>query len=342
MVNVKLWAGLAALAMAMLVEAGVPSDKRVAIYYQTGLGSGDDHVSLLPLIQQSSIDVSYIMIAAVHVMAGSVHINDNDPSDPIFDTMWSEVAQLQAAGVTVGAMVGGAAAGSWPLLDGSDDDFATNYAPIHDMIASHNLQGLDLDVEQSFSLDGCIRLINQLKSDFGSDFIITLAPVATALTEGGGNLSGFSYFDLESQAGDSISWYNAQFYDGWGDASSTSMYQSIVDDGFPANKVVMGLLSNSAEGSGFVDLDTEAGVLSSLISEYSDFGGVANWEYYNSEPGGTSAPYEWASWAAESMGTASSKIKREIGTTEALVRRVKHSARHVRGMAKKFYRDYIA
>lgn len=40
--------------------------------------------------------------------------------------------------------------------------------------------------------------------------VITLAPVASALTEGGGNLSGFNYFDLEAQRGSSIAFYNAR------------------------------------------------------------------------------------------------------------------------------------
>lgn len=107
-------------------------------------------------------------------------------------------------------MVGGAAAGSFERLDGDDASFERYYGPLHDLIGAHNLQGLDLDVEESFSLNGVIRLIDRLKADFGSDFIITLAPVAAALTEGGGNLSGFNYFDLEAQRGSSIAFYNAR------------------------------------------------------------------------------------------------------------------------------------
>lgn len=43
------------------------------------------------------------------------------------------------------------------------------------------------------SLAGIVRLIDRLRADFGAGFIITLAPVAAALVEGGGNLSGFGY-----------------------------------------------------------------------------------------------------------------------------------------------------
>lgn len=72
---------------------------------------------------------------------------------------------------------------------------------------------MDLDVEQSTPLSVITNLITQLKADFGDDFIITLAPVATALTDGS-NLSGFDYITLEQTMGSQIAWYNAQFYSG--------------------------------------------------------------------------------------------------------------------------------
>ncbi|KAI0550294.1 glycoside hydrolase superfamily [Xylaria curta] len=330
--------------LACNVGAAPPDDHRVVIYYQTGPTS-TNHVSLLPLIQaEPSISVTHVLIAALHIIDddGGLHLNDNPPNDPTFDTLWSEAAQLQAAGVKVMCMVGGAAAGSYSRLDGDDASFEKYYGPLHDLIGAHNLQGLDLDVEENFSLNGVIRLIDRLKADFGSDFIITLAPVASALTEGGGNLSGFNYFDLEAQRGSSIAFYNAQFYFGWGNAGSASDYESIVDDGFAANRVVMGLLSNPANGNGFVDLDSEAPVLQELVTENGNFGGVANWEYFNSLPGGTAAPWQWASWMAQHMVAAKKMARREISTSEALWRGVRKLGRRVRREAKKSYHNYIA
>ncbi|KAI1337821.1 glycoside hydrolase superfamily [Xylariaceae sp. FL0016] len=330
-----------------VAAAADDADHRVVIYYQTTNtnGTAEDHVSLLPLVDAdaSSVSATHVLIAAVHVIDGDggIHLNDYPPGDAIFDQVWSDAAALQAAGIKVMAMVGGAAAGTWERLDGDDTSFEAYYGPLHDLIGTYNLQGLDLDVEQSMSLDGMTRLIDRLKADFGDDFIITLAPVASALTEGGGNLSGFDYFDLEAQRGDDIAFYNAQFYFGWGDASSASDYESIIDDGFPASKVVMGLLTNSANGNGFVDLDTEAGVLSELVGENANFGGVAAWEYYNSLPGGESAPWEWAAWMADHM-TSAAQEKREVSGTEAAWRRVRKAGRRVRRESKRVYRDYIA
>ncbi|GAP87811.1 putative glycoside hydrolase family 18 protein [Rosellinia necatrix] len=331
--------------LACVASAAPPDDHRVVIYYQTGLGTDTTHVPLLPLIQaEPSISVTHLLIAALHIIDDDtgLHLNDKPPSDAIFDTMWSEAAQLQAAGVKVMVMVGGAARGSFQRLDGDDASFERYYGPLHDLIGSHNIQGLDLDVEESFSLGGIIRLIDRLKADFGSDFIITLAPVAAALTEGGGNLSGFSYFDLEAQRGGSIAFYNAQFYFGWGNAGSASDYESIIDDGFPANRVVMGVLSNPDNGSGYVSLDTEAGVLQELVRENGNFGGVANWEYFNSLPGGKAAPYQWASWMAQHMAAAKKMERSEVSSTEALWRGVRKMGRRVRREAKRSYHNYIA
>ncbi|KAI1824829.1 glycoside hydrolase superfamily [Xylaria intraflava] len=331
--------------LACTVGAAPPDDHRVVIYYQTGLGTNTDHVSLLPLIQsESTISVTHVLVAALHLIDddGGIHLNDNPPDDSIFDTMWSEAAQLQAAGVTIMCMLGGAGTGSYQRLDGDDTSFETYYAPLHDLIGSHNIQGLDLDVEETFSLDGVIRLIDRLKADFGDDFIISLAPVASALTEGGGNLSGFSYFDLEAQRGSSIDFYNAQFYNGWGNSGSASDYESILDDGFAANKVNMGVLSNPEEGSGYVDLDSQAPVVEELVAENTNFGGLADWEYFDSLPGGTAAPYEWASWAAQQMAAAQTAARREISSTEALWRGVRKLGRRIRREAKKSYHNYIA
>ncbi|KAI0377845.1 glycoside hydrolase family 18 protein [Hypomontagnella monticulosa] len=332
---------------AACAEAAV-DDHRVVLYYQTtnSNNSASSHISLLPLINSApQISVTHVLVAAIHINEdGGVHLNDYPPEDPFFDQVWTDTAQLQAAGVTVMGMVGGAAQGSFRRLDGDDASFEKFYKPLHDMVGTYNLQGLDLDVEESFSLNGIIRLIDRLKKDFGDGFIISLAPVASALTEGGGNLSGFNYFDLEKQRGSSIAFYNGQFYFGWGNAGSASDYEAILDDGFPANKVVMGMVTNPSNGGGYIDLDREAPVLQELTSENPTFGGVAGWEYFNSNPGGTASPWQWAAWMAEHVRSAAvtTAEKREIPATEAVWRGIRKAGRRVRREAKRVYRHYIA
>jgi chitinase len=291
-------------AAAVLFGSGTPaaaaSGKRVVVYYQTQYYNGS-YVSPLGLTDHST-GATDLLIGAFHLNSdGSVHLNDNPPGDAKFSQMWTDVAAMQAKGVHALGMVGGAAAGSFQRLD---TDFATYYPLLKNVVSTYHLDGLDLDVEESMSLGGVERLIDQLHTDFGAGFIVTLAPVATALS-GGGNLSGFSYDQLYRDRGSSIGWFNAQFYCGWGSLSSTSGYDAIINHGVvPADKVVAGTLTNAANcGSGYVDPTTLGSTLAALTAKYPSFGGVAGWEYFNSEPGGTSAPWQWAASVSAAMGS---------------------------------------
>lgn len=191
-------------------------------------------------------------------------------------------------------MLGGAAKGSFTRLDASSAQFEEYYAPLHDLIKLHGLDGLDLDVEEEMSLSGVIRLIDRLKGDFGPEFIITLAPVAAALLNAEHNLSGFDYEALEVMRGDKISWYNTQFYCGWGDCSNPIMYEMVITRGWKAEKVVVGLVTNPENGSGWVPWEALGNVLPVLLGRHPRFGGVMGWEYFNSLPGGKERPWEWA------------------------------------------------
>lgn len=154
------------------------------------------------------------------------------------------------------------------------------------------------------SLPGVIRLIDRLKSDFGPSFLITLAPVATALVPNQPHLSGFSYAVLEAARGASIAWYNTQFYCGWGDASTTLHYDVIISCGWRPDKVVVGLVTNPANGAGHVDRARMEDVLRVLRAKYPTFGGVMGWEYFNALPGDAARPWEWAGHMARTIRTA--------------------------------------
>ena len=276
------------------------------VYHQTHHGPNNGPpISILPLLTQST-GVTHVMIAAIHLNdpPGNITLNDLPPDNERFTTLWSEVAWLQASGVRVLGMLGGAAKGSFERLDG--DDLArveSFYAPLRDMIREHALNGLDLDIEEEMSLPGVIRLIDRLRADFGPDFIITLAPVSNALLAGAQHLSGFDYRLLETMRGHEIAWYNTQFYCGWGDASTTAWYDAIMSCGWPAHKVVLGLVTNPANGPGHVDWPRQEAVLRTLRSRYPGFGGVMGWEYYNSLPGDAARPWEWAANMARTIRT---------------------------------------
>ena len=281
------------------------------VYHQTHhLPESDTVVSLLPLITNST-SITHVIVAAIHLndRPEDITLNDNPPSHEKFTTLWSEVAWLQATGIKVLGMLGGAAKGSYERLDGDEARFERFYAPLRDMIKDHRIDGLDLDVEENMSLAGIIRLIDRLRADFGADFIITLAPVATALLPAQPHLSGFSYHDLERQRGSEIAWYNTQFYCGWGDASTTMWYDAIIKtpfSPFPANKVVMGLITNPRLGAGYVDWEKLEPVLRSLRAKYASkgaFGGVMGWEYFCAMPGGEVEPWRWVENVSKTIRT---------------------------------------
>lgn len=298
------------LLVAVGVHAASPdvaSAKRVIYYYQTQYNNGT-YVSLSPMWTtlnpvSGKPYVTDVMVAAFHLgynTDGSpyIHLNDNVPSDPMFTTMWQEVATLQSYGVTVRMMLGGAAQGSYADLF---SQWSTFYPILQQTLQQYKLNGMDLDIEEDVTLANAEMLINQLDTDFGSTFLITMSPVASALW-GGANLSGFSYPQLyKSSAGPKIAWFNGQFYSGFATLASPSDYEEVITYGYPPNKIIGGMIANSADGSGYVGMKTVATTLNSLVTQYPHFGGVAAWEYFNAEPGGTADPIEWAVYMASAM-----------------------------------------
>ena len=200
-------------------------------------------------------------------------------------------------------MLGGAAKGSFTRLDLDETTFEQYYQPLRDLIREKGLDGLDLDVEEPMTLAGIVRLIDRLKDDFGDRFIITLAPVAAALMSERPehNLSGFSYEYLEVMRGRKIAWYNTQFYCGWGDLSNTGGFDFIVQRGFPADKLVIGMVTNPGNGSGWVEFEVLQEMLVNLKLKHPGFGGVMGWEYFNSLPGDRARPWEWAQFMTRNV-----------------------------------------
>ncbi|PHH78005.1 hypothetical protein CDD82_3262 [Ophiocordyceps australis] len=281
---------------------------RLILYYQTLHDPNGRHISLLPLLTQPSIAVTHLILAAIHINASpsDLTLNDHPPSHPRYHAVWAELRLLQASGIKVLAMLGGAAKGTYQRLDfprptDSDepciDRFHDFYPPLCNLLRHRGLDGIDLDVEEPMSLPGIMRLIDRLRADFGPDFIITMAPVATALVDVEKNLSGFDYEALEVMRGAQIAWYNTQFYCGWGDlhTGSTALYHFILRKGWPPSKVVIGLVTNPDNGSGFVPWSLLNLLLTSINRSHAGaFGGVMGWEYFNSMPGGTAEPWQWA------------------------------------------------
>ena len=274
-----------------------PALPRLITYYQTHHTPSGTPISVLPLLQNPGISLTHLILAAIHINEdpAAITLNDHHPSHPRFTTLWAELRVLQASGVKVLGMLGGAAPGTYTRLDTDDAAvFDSYYLPVAALVRERGLDGLDLDVEEPMSLGGIIRLIDRLRADFGPEFLITLAPVAAALLRADRNLSEFDYEALEVMRGAQIAWYNAQFYCGWGDCSSPAMYEMLLAKGWPAEKIVVGLVTNPRNGAGWVPWNVLGNVLPLLVGRHPRFGGVMGWEYFNSLPGEEEKPWEWA------------------------------------------------
>ncbi|EPE05896.1 glycoside hydrolase family 18 protein [Ophiostoma piceae UAMH 11346] len=288
---------------------------RLVIYFQSANDPTGAPISLLPLITEKGIALTHLIISSFHINRDQdLVLNDWAPSDTRFDTLWSEAAILQRAGVRVMGMLGGAASGAWTTdtLDSPDvDTFEHYYGQLHNLIVQHGLQGIDLDVEQKMSQDGISRLIRRLTADFNSDysnrFEITLAPVGSALLPHitGGNLSGFRYQTLELELGKEIAFYNAQLYNGWGTVESPIFYQMMLGNGsgldpecpWVPEKVLLGDVTSPDNGDGYVDAPIFNLTVAAIRDTYKprhEIGGIMGWEYFNSLPGNTAKPWVWA------------------------------------------------
>lgn len=287
------------------------STPRLVLYCQTHHRDheGNEAVSLLPLITNNT-GVTHVIIAAIHLNdgPGNITLNDHSPDHARFTQLWAETQWLKGSGVRVMGMLGGAAQGSFQKLSGDDANFEAYYVPLRDMIRRHGLEGLDLDIEEEVDISCPLRLLARLRADFGPDFILTLAPVATAMLPNPNStpehpgpsmphLSGFHYAMLEILASSLINWYNVQFYCGWGDAGSPQMYAAIVQHGkWDPAKIVMGVVTNPGNGSGHVPsylLEENCRVLRAMFPR---FGGVMGWEYFNAGEeveAKKGRPWEW-------------------------------------------------
>ncbi|CAD6444196.1 3ed4a70a-a38d-4192-a0c1-40c3f952f368 [Sclerotinia trifoliorum] len=276
---------------------------RLAVYVQTyhDEHNKDTNLSLLPLLG-ADIQPTHVILAALHIMGtpGEIHLNDDPPDAPMYDELWAQVKALQTAGIKVSCMMGGAAWGTWNYFTGDDSQFHQYYDPLlNNFIKKYNLNGIDIDVEQFVDITVVLRLIKQLYNDMGPGFDITMAPVASALSYGG-SLSGFSYSDLDAQARDPntgapmISFYNAQFTNGWGYAGNTNDYDSIINAGWDPSRVVMLASAATNDAGGWVPIGSLKNTIRSLRNKYPNFGGVNGWEYFDAgSTDGLVQPYMW-------------------------------------------------
>ena len=107
--------------------------------------------------------------------------------------------------------------------------------------------------------------------------------------------------------GQSISFYNTQFYCNWGNLENELQLDLIYASGWPANKVVVGIVTNPANGSGWVSFETLQKTIRAVMAKHKDFGGIMGWEYFNSlgEKEEAGEPWKWAKAVSSILGKGS-------------------------------------
>lgn len=240
-------------------------------YYQT-------FVTLDKLMSHPQ-DIDVIIISSIHFdkINGKpqIYLNNNLPNSNKFYNLWTETQHCSVQGITIMLMVGGAGGAYKNLFD----NFEENYSQLRELLREKTwIQGIDLDIEELTRIEDIQRLIQRLIDDFGENFIITMAPISSSLITDGGSMAGFNYKHLyNSTQGKYIKWFNTQCYDSF----SIETYESIIKNGYPPEKIVMGMESGEFDEKSFREaLNT----IRILERKYPTMAGVYDWEYLDAPP----------------------------------------------------------
>jgi len=104
----------------ILSSRDVYTAPRLVNYVQTFHDVAGNPLSLMPLLDENT-EITHINMAALHINDDSdgITLNDVNPNSTYWDPVWANVTALQAGGIKVLMMMGGAAAGSYPRLCGT-------------------------------------------------------------------------------------------------------------------------------------------------------------------------------------------------------------------------------
>lgn len=253
---------------------------RVIYYYQTFVG--------LDKLLSHLHDIDVIILASIHFGLTNkipyIHLNDHAPDDSQFDMVWEQAEQVSSAGIDIILLIGGAGGAFINLFE----NYNAYYKLLKQLIYTKKcIKGVELDVEEFVNLEDIKMLIRDLINDFGENFIITMAPIANAMTHDKPGIGCFIYKDLyNSDEGKHISWFNVQCYGEF----SVETYDNIIQNGYPPQKIGMGMISSDFSKDTFQEVIETVKMVN---NKYPDMVGVDNWEYFDSPPE-RNDPSEWA------------------------------------------------
>lgn len=249
--------------------------KRVIFYYQTFCG-------LKSLLKLSPQPTTHIHLSSIHFGLEKdrhipyIHLNNSHPDDNCFNEVWKDITEAHNKNIKIVLMIGGEG-GAYNMLF---SNYNVYYSLLKQVLNNHHeISGIDLDIEEDAKLENILQFVSDIKRDY-PNFIITFAPIASTLQYDSSSMAGFSYKELYNKIGNEIEYFNGQFYEDY----TYKAFKQCVDNGYPANKIVMGMLNNAA------DLDNNLKTISTISRYYPDIGGAFVWEYFE----GDKPPEEWS------------------------------------------------
>lgn len=254
---------------------------KTCYYYQTFIG--------LDNILKNKIYTDVIIISSLHfdkidINTTEIYLNDNKPYDKIFQKMWDDVEKCYKNGIKIMIMMGGAGGAYGPFFS----DYKNCYDKLKNLLISKPfISGIDLDIEENVDINNVKKLIEDINKDFGDTFTITMAPIANSLENDNSGMGGFSYKELYKTHNKYISWFNTQCYNG---SFNYNTFNNIVNNKYPANKIVMGMMSGDFTKDTFINALNE---INKIKTKYNNIGGVFDWEYLNAPPDSNN-PSLWA------------------------------------------------
>jgi len=159
-----------------------------------------------------------------------------------------------------------------PVSQGADAEAVAQ--ELADFVTTNQLDGVDLDFEDKDAMENgvaekwLITITKELRKKLGPDAIITHAPQGPYFFMGKEKYPGGGYTRVNKEVGDSINWYNIQFYNqdttrydtyeelfvkasGW--AGKTAV-QELKEGGLAMNKIVVGkpITRADADNTGYI------------------------------------------------------------------------------------------
>ena len=94
---------------------------RLVVYVQTFHTPDNQSLCLIPLLTENT-GVTHVIFSAFHINSnpGDITFNNYPPNSTKWTQAWSDAKKLQAAGVKVMGLLGGAALWTWSELSGDE------------------------------------------------------------------------------------------------------------------------------------------------------------------------------------------------------------------------------